>query len=89
MPRAGHWQRVAGAEQRVLREQPNVFICASSFNPGAQRLYERLGYRCVGELTDFTVAGYSEILYRKTVGPLYGYGERAAGRSAEGNYDVV
>ena len=57
-------------EHRVLREQPNVFICASSFNPGAQRLYERLGYRRVGELTDFMVAGHSEILYRKTVGPL-------------------
>jgi ribosomal protein S18 acetylase RimI-like enzyme len=57
-------------ERRVLREQPNVFICASSFNPGAQRLYERLGYRRVGELTDFMVAGHSEILYRKTIGPL-------------------
>lgn len=57
-------------EQRVLREQPNVFICASSFNPGAQRLYERLGYRRVGELPDFMVAGHSEILYRKTIGPL-------------------
>jgi [ribosomal protein S18]-alanine N-acetyltransferase len=60
------------AERRILREQPNVFICASSFNPGAQRLYERLGYRRVGELTDFIVAGHSEILYRKTVGPLSG-----------------
>ena len=61
------------AEQRVLREQPNVFVCASSFNPGAQRLYERLGYRRVGELTDFMVAGHSEILYRKTIGPLSGH----------------
>lgn len=60
-------------EQRVLRDQPNVFVCASSFNPGAQRLYERLGYRRVGELTDFMVAGHSEILYRKTVGPLSGF----------------
>ena len=57
-------------EQRVFREQPNVFICASSFNPGAQRLYERLGYLRVGELTEFMVAGHSEILYRKSVGPL-------------------
>ena len=63
---------MAFAEQRVFREQPNVFICASSFNPGAQRLYERLGYRRVGELTDFMVAGHSEILYRKTIGPLSG-----------------
>ena len=57
-------------EQRIFRDQPNVFICASSFNPGAQRLYERLGYLRVGELPDFMVAGHSEILYRKTVGPL-------------------
>jgi ribosomal protein S18 acetylase RimI-like enzyme len=63
---------MAFAEQRIFRDQPNVFICASSFNPGAQRLYERLGFRRVGELTDFIVAGHSEILYRKTSGPLYG-----------------
>ena len=53
-----------------LREQPNVFSCASSFNPGAQRLYGCLGYRRAGELTDFMVAGHSEISYRKTIGPL-------------------
>jgi predicted GNAT family acetyltransferase len=56
-------------EERVLRETPNVFICVSSFNPGARRLYERLGYRLVGELTDFVIPGQSEILLRKTIGP--------------------
>jgi ribosomal-protein-alanine N-acetyltransferase len=58
------------AERRVFREQPNVFICASSFNPGARRLYERLGYQVVGELSDFIVRGHAEILLRKTIGPL-------------------
>jgi ribosomal protein S18 acetylase RimI-like enzyme len=58
------------AERRILRDEPNVFICASSFNPGARRLYERLGYRVVGELTDYVVRGHSEILLRKTTGPL-------------------
>jgi len=58
------------AERRILRDQPNVFICASSFNPGAQRLYERLGYRAVGQLDDWIVRGHSEILYRKSLGPL-------------------
>jgi ribosomal protein S18 acetylase RimI-like enzyme len=58
------------AEERIFRETPNVFLCVSSFNPGAQRLYERLGYQLVGELTDYLVAGHSELLYRKTVGPL-------------------
>ena len=58
------------AEARIFRESPNVFLCVSSFNPGARRLYERLGYRFVGELVDYIVSGHSELLYRKTVGPL-------------------
>ena len=58
------------AEARILRESPNVFLCVSSFNPDARRLYERLGYALVGELTDYIVAGHSELLYRKSVGPI-------------------
>ena len=61
---------VAFAEERIFRDHRNVFICVSDFNPGAQRLYERLGYRLVGELTDYIVAGHSELLLRKTRGPL-------------------
>jgi [ribosomal protein S18]-alanine N-acetyltransferase len=61
------------AEQRILAESPNVFMCVSSFNRDARRLYERLGYRVVGELTDYIVEGHSEILLRKTVGPLMGF----------------
>ena len=61
---------VAFAEERIFREHLNVFICVSDFNPGARRLYERLGYRLVGELTDYVVAGHSELLLRKTSGPL-------------------
>lgn len=62
------------AEQRILRESPNVFMCVSSFNHGARRLYERLGYSLVGELTDYLVLGHSELLLRKTIGPLSGFG---------------
>jgi [ribosomal protein S18]-alanine N-acetyltransferase len=58
------------AEQRVFRDSPNIFMCVSSFNHDARRLYERLGYSTVGELTDYIVAGHSEILLRKTRGPL-------------------
>jgi ribosomal protein S18 acetylase RimI-like enzyme len=58
------------AERRILSEVPNVFMCVSSFNDAARRLYQRLGYQVVGELTDYIVAGYSEILLRKTTGPL-------------------
>ena len=61
---------ISFAEERIFRETPNVFMCVSSFNTDAQRLYERLGYQRVGELTDYIVAGHSEILLRKTIGPL-------------------
>jgi [ribosomal protein S18]-alanine N-acetyltransferase len=58
------------AERRILAEYPNVFMCVSSFNLGARRLYDRLGYQVVGELTNYIVQGHSEILLRKTTGPL-------------------
>jgi ribosomal-protein-alanine N-acetyltransferase len=57
-------------EERIHRESPNVFLCVSSFNEGARRLYERLGYSVVGELTDYLVRGHSEILMRKSLGSL-------------------
>ena len=62
-------QLVAFAEQRIHRESPNVFLCVSSFNDGARRLYERLGFEYVGSLKNFIVEGHDELLYRKTVGP--------------------
>lgn len=58
------------AERRIFAESPNVFMCVSSFNYDARRLYQRLGYQVVGELTDYIVEGHSEILLRKTIGPL-------------------
>ncbi len=60
---------VAHAEERIFRDSPNVFICVSSFNPGAQRFYRCLGYEVIGELKDFIVRGHSEILLRKTIAP--------------------
>jgi ribosomal-protein-alanine N-acetyltransferase len=61
---------MAFAEERILRDVPNVFLCVSSFNPDARRLYERLGYEIVGELRDYVVPGHSEILMRKSTGPM-------------------
>jgi ribosomal-protein-alanine N-acetyltransferase len=61
------------AERRILQVSPNIFMCVSSFNHGARRLYQRLGYTVVGELTDYLVPGHSEILLRKTTGPLAGF----------------
>jgi len=61
---------IAFAEERIFREHPNVFMCVSSFNTGAQRLYARLGYEVVGVLKDYVVAGHDEILLRKSLAPL-------------------
>lgn len=58
------------AENRILSETPNVFLLVSSFNEGALSFYQRLGYERIGELKDFIIKGYSEILMRKTIGPL-------------------
>jgi [ribosomal protein S18]-alanine N-acetyltransferase len=58
------------AERRIFTETPNVFLCVSSFNPRARKLYERLGYELIGELTDYLIRGESEFLMRKTIGPL-------------------
>ena len=75
---ANSWQALAGlrglmgfAEERILRQSPNVFLCVSAFNRRAQKFYERLGYQRVGELPDFLVQGQAEILMRKTRGPLF------------------
>src|SRR5215813_11616861 len=64
------------AEERIFRESPNVFLCVSSFNGDARRLYERLGYSEVGALPDYLVAGHAEILMRKTLGPLTDYAKK-------------
>ncbi len=42
-----------------------VFVCVSSFNPRARALYERHGYRLVGELPDYVIDGASELLMAK------------------------
>ena len=57
------------AEARIFRESPNAFICVSSFNTGARRLYERLGFEPIGVLRELIVPGYDELLLRKTRGP--------------------
>ena len=61
------------AEKKIFARSPNVFLCVSSFNKGAQRFYRRLGYAKAGLLKDFLVKGSDEMLLRKTLGPLRGY----------------
>ena len=67
------------AEERIFRESPNVFICASSFNYEARKLYEGLGYMLVGALRDYLVRGHSELLLRKSTGPIGEFQKRGGG----------
>jgi ribosomal protein S18 acetylase RimI-like enzyme len=60
------------AEAAILGSGPNVFLLVSSWNTGAQRFYERRGYRRIGELADYIRRGITEVVYRKTLGPIQG-----------------
>ncbi len=64
------------AEKRIFAETPNAFLCVSSFNEGARRFYERLGYEVVGELKNYLISGHSEILMRKTIAPIHEFMKR-------------
>lgn len=61
------------SEERLFRFFPNVYICVSSFNHGAQKLYYQLGFEKIGELKDYFLKGYDEYILRKTVGPFAEY----------------
>ncbi len=65
-------QLMDAAEADIFRHGPNVFLMVSAFNTGAQRFYEERGYRRVGEIPDYVRRGITEILYRKTLGPIAG-----------------
>lgn len=66
-------QLLSFIEDRVFTETPNMFLCVSSFNQRAQQFYTRAGYETIGVLKDFLVAGYDEVLMRKSRGPLRTY----------------
>jgi len=57
-------------EDRVSAYSPNLFICVSEFNKGALKLYLNFGFQQVGAIPDFVKEGYTELLLRKTRGPL-------------------
>lgn len=61
------------AEQLILSYSPNIFICVSSFNLKAYKLYKNMGFELIGELKDFVKTGYTELLLRKSHGPMMGY----------------
>lgn len=55
-------------EARYAPLARHVFLLVSSFNADARRLYERHGYRCLGEIPDYIVAGSSELIMHKPLG---------------------
>lgn len=63
----GH-KAIEFCEKRIFSVSPNFFLCVSSFNKGAQKLYFSLGFELVGEIKDFVIEGYSELLLRKSIG---------------------
>jgi ribosomal-protein-alanine N-acetyltransferase len=60
-------------EERILKISPNIFICVSSFNKGAIKLYYEFGFKLVGELDNFVKEGFTELLLRKSFGQTVDY----------------
>jgi GNAT superfamily N-acetyltransferase len=63
----GIWSSIiAWLESEALRHQArNLWVCASSFNAGALRFYERHGCRPAATLPGLVADGFDEILLRK------------------------
>ncbi len=53
------------AEAKSLAEGRALFLLVSDFNMDAQRFYQRLGYRQVGQLDDYVIPGVTELIYCK------------------------
>ncbi len=58
------------SEQKIREYSANLFICVSSFNTGAIKLYEKFGFIKIGDLEDFVKPGFTEILLRKSWGEV-------------------
>lgn len=52
-------------EDHFRSSSKHFFLCVSSFNTKARALYEKLGYKKVGEFSDYIIEGQSEILLYK------------------------
>jgi ribosomal-protein-alanine N-acetyltransferase len=54
--------------EQLYAHRRDLFLLVSSFNTRAQKLYFSLGYEQAGELPDYVVPGYSELILRKRLG---------------------
>ena len=53
------------AEDHYRKNSRFIFLCVSSFNEQAQKFYQANGYAFVGELENYVVDGFSEMLMYK------------------------
>jgi GNAT superfamily N-acetyltransferase len=60
-------------EEQAFARGPNLFLCCVDRNVDARRFYEREGYTMVGPLPNLIAPGITEVLFRKTLGPIRGY----------------
>src|SRR5262249_33253886 len=60
---------LAAAEAAARRVTNHLILLVTADNSGARRLYERHGYRHVGDLPGFTRTGLDEALYWKALRP--------------------
>lgn len=51
---------IRSVEQIYAQQYEHIFICVSSFNEKAKKLYLSLGYEIAGELKDYVIKGHSE-----------------------------
>lgn len=58
------------SEEKLLKLFPNVFMCVTSFNHRAQKLYYSLGYEKIGTLTNHIIEGADEYILRKQGCPI-------------------
>lgn len=61
------------AEQEIFGQYANAYICVSSFNEGAKKLYLKRGFKIIANLEKLIVAEHDELLLRKTLGPTSSY----------------
>ncbi len=60
-------QLLAFAEELFRNKSKYIFICVSSFNHKARKLYERSGFQALCEFRDYIIDGASEILMHKRI----------------------
>src|SRR5262249_8546467 len=61
---------LAHLEAVVFARARNFFVCVSDFNDGARRFYARAGYVQVGGVPGLLIRGGTELLLRKSIGPV-------------------